>query len=60
VRYLALPDADAARVNVGLYDAVTGERLTPVDARGATYPDGSAPLYEVDPETGAMRALIAR
>jgi hypothetical protein len=60
VRYLALPDAEAAQVNVGLYDAGSGERLTPVDARGAAYPDGSAPLFKMDSKTGAMRALIAR
>jgi hypothetical protein len=61
VRYLALPDAlVAAQVNVGLYDAVTGERLTPVDVRGAIYRDGSAPLYDIDSEAGVMRALIAR
>ncbi len=60
VRYILLKDAEARRVQVGLYDANSGRRLTPVDAHGAIYPDGSAPLFELEPETGAIRPLITR
>ncbi len=60
VRYVALDELGAARVNVGVYDSVTGERLAPVDVDGRAYADGSVPLFEVDWASGTIRQLITR
>jgi hypothetical protein len=59
IRYITLPDSrDMLRVNVGVYDAATGERLAPIDWRGQTYPDGAATLFEIN-AGGAIHSLLS-
>ena len=60
VRYIALPDQGTVRVNVGVYDSLTGERLAPVDVNGHGYPDGAVPLFDIEPLTGSIQRLINR
>jgi hypothetical protein len=60
VRYIPIGSARAARVNVGLYHPITGDRLAPVDIHGVAYADGAAPLFELDVGAEAIRPVIGR
>ncbi len=60
VRYIPLEPAGSARVSVGIYHPGTGDRLAPIDVRGAAYADGAAPLFEIDADAETIRPVIMR